>query len=81
MEVVWRGEANMTYFKAGINYEEFYHFHNELRKDPTQCSEYCRKLPSTFDYIVQAIQQHISQSSTNFQKTIYLEVRLFVILQ
>jgi len=36
-------------------------------------------LNSTFDYIQQAI-QHISQSSTNFQKTLSLEVRLFVTL-
>jgi hypothetical protein len=50
MEVVGGGEANMTYFKAGINSEEFYHLHNELRKDTTQCSEYCRTLPSTFNY-------------------------------
>jgi len=26
--------------------------------------------PSTFDYTVQAIRQHISHSSTNFQETI-----------
>jgi hypothetical protein len=61
MEVVWGGEANVTYFKAGINKEEFYHFHNELRKNPTQCSEYCRTLPSIFDYIEQAV-QHIIYS-------------------
>jgi hypothetical protein len=80
MEVVWGGEANITYFKTGINEEECYHLHNELRKNPNQCSEYCRTLHSTFDYTQQAI-QHISHSSTNFQKTISLEERLFVTLR
>jgi len=37
-------------------------------------------LPSIFDYMQQAI-QHISHSSTNFQKTMSLEVRLFVTLR
>jgi len=37
--------------------------------------------PSTFDYIVQAIRQHISHISTNFQKTISVEERLFVTLR
>ena len=35
-------------------------------------------LPSTFDYTMQAIRQHISHISTNFQKTISVEERLFV---
>ena len=35
-------------------------------------------LPSTFDYLAQAKRQHISHSSTNFQKTISVEERLFV---
>jgi hypothetical protein len=55
MEVLWGGEANMTYFKAGINLEEIYHLHNELRKNPIHYSEYCKTLPSTFDYVRQAI--------------------------
>jgi len=38
-------------------------------------------LPLTFDYIVQAIRQHISHSSTVFQKTISLEERQFVTLR
>jgi len=38
-------------------------------------------LPSAFDYIMQAIQEHISHSSTNFQKTMSLEERLFVTLR
>ena len=71
----------MAYFEASINYQELHHLHNELRKDPTQCSEYYRTLPATFDYIEQAIQQHISHSSTNFQRTISLEERLFVTLR
>jgi hypothetical protein len=70
----------MIYFKAGVSKEEFYHLHNELRKSPTQCSEYCRTLPSIFYCMQQAI-QHISHSSTDFQKTIFLEVGLFVTLR
>jgi deoxyribodipyrimidine photolyase len=52
---------------------EFHHPYVELRKDPTTFFEYCAMLPSTFDCIVQAIRQYISQSSTNFQKTISVE--------
>ena len=37
--------------------------------------------PSTFDYIVQAIRQHISHISTNFHKTISVEERLFVTMR
>jgi len=71
----------MTNFKAGINLGEFYCLYNELRKDSTKFFEYCRMLPSAFDYIVRAIRQHISHISTNFQKTISVEERLFVTLR
>jgi len=54
--------------------------HNEKKESPTQCSEYCRTLLSIFDYTQQAI-QHISHTSTNFQKKISLEEILFVTLQ
>jgi hypothetical protein len=54
--------------------------HNEIRKSPTQCSEYCRTLPCIFDYIQQVI-QHISHSSTSFQKKKSLEEILFVTLR
>ena len=47
---------------------EFHHLYNELRKDSTKFFEYSRTMPSTFDYIVQAIGQHISHTSTHFQK-------------
>jgi len=59
---------------------EFHHLYNDLRKDSTNFFEYCRMSPLTFDYIVQAIRQHISHISTNFQKTISME-RLFVTLR
>jgi len=42
-------------FQSLYQLRGIYHLHNKLRKDPTQCSEYCRMLPSTFDYIEQAI--------------------------
>ena len=60
---------------------EFYHLYNDLRKDSTTFFEYCRMSPSTFDYIKQAIRQYISHISTNFQKTISVEERLFVTLR
>ena len=60
---------------------EFHHLYNDLRKDSTKFFEYCRKSPSTFDYIVQAIRQYISHISTNFQKTISVEEKLFVTLR
>jgi hypothetical protein len=68
-------------FKSQYQLGEFHHLHNELRKDSTKFFEYCRMLPSTFDYIVQAVRQHISHISINFQKTISLEERLFVTLR
>jgi hypothetical protein len=79
--VVWRGEANMTYLKADINKEIVHHLYNELKKCPTEVFEYCRKLSATCDHILQAIQQHISCSSRNFQNTIYMEERLSVVLR
>jgi hypothetical protein len=66
---VWKGEENKTYLKAGISQGEFHHLYNELRKDSTEYFEYCRMSPSTFDYIVQAIRQHISHISTNLQNS------------
>jgi len=60
---------------------EFHHLYNDLRKDSTKCFEYCPMSPSSFDYIVQAIRQHISHISTIFQKTISVEERLFVTLR
>ena len=68
-------------FKGRYQLGEFHHLHNEPRKDPTVCFEQCNLLPSAFNYIGQDIQQHISHSSVNFQKTIPLEERLFVTLR
>ena len=68
-------------FKSRYQLGEFYHLYNELWKDSTKFFQYCRMLPSTFDYIVQAIQQHISHISTNFQRTTSVEERLFVTLR
>jgi hypothetical protein len=48
-------------FQSRYQLRGFYHLHNELRKNPTQCFEHCRTLPSTFDYIQRAI-QHIIYS-------------------
>jgi hypothetical protein len=47
-------------FKSGYQLGEFHHLYNELQKDSTKFFEYCRMSPSAFDYIVQAIRQHIS---------------------
>jgi hypothetical protein len=68
-------------FKSRNQLGEFHHLYNELRKDSTKFFEYCRMSPSTFDYIVQAIRKHISHVSTNFQKTIPMEERLFVTMK
>jgi hypothetical protein len=68
-------------FQSRYQLGEFHHLYNELRKDSTKFFEYCRMSPSTFDYVVQAIRQHISHISTNFQKTISVEERLFVELR
>ena len=57
-------------FQSRYQLGEFYHLYNEPRKDSTKFFEYCRMSPSTFDCIVQAIRQHISHISTNFQKTV-----------
>ena len=64
-------------FQSRYQLGEFHLLYNELRKDSTKFFEYCRMSPSTFDYIVQAIRHHIS---TNFQKTVSVEERLFVTL-
>jgi hypothetical protein len=68
-------------FKNRYQLGEFHHLYNELRTDCTKFFEYCRMSPATFDYIVQAIRQHIPHISTNFQKTITVEERLFVTLR
>jgi hypothetical protein len=68
-------------FQSRYQLGEFHHLYNELRKDFTKFFEYCRMSPSAFDYIVQTIRQHISRISTNFQKTISVEERLFVTLK
>jgi len=68
-------------FQSRYQLGEFHHLYNELRKDSTKLFEYCRMSPSTFDYIVQAIRQHILHISTNFQKTISVEERRFVTLR
>jgi len=75
-------EAKKTcIFQSRYQLVEFHHLYNELRKDSTKFFEYCRMSPSTLDYIVQAIRQHMSHISINFQKTISLEERLFVTLR
>jgi hypothetical protein len=56
-------------FKSRFQLGEFHLPYNELRKDSTEFFEYCRMSPSAFDYIVQAIRQHISHISTNFQNS------------
>jgi hypothetical protein len=53
-------------FKSRYQLGEFHHLCNELRKDSTKLSEYCRMSPSAFDYIVQAIRKHISHISKKF---------------
>jgi hypothetical protein len=63
-------------FKSCYQLGEFHHLYNELRKDSTKFFEYCRMSPAAFDYRVQAIEQHISHISTNFQKAISMEERL-----
>jgi len=68
-------------FQSRNQLGEFRHLYNELRKNSTKFFECRRMLPSTFDYVVQAIRQHISHISTNFQKTISVEERLFVTLR
>jgi len=68
-------------FQSRYQLGEFHHLCNELRKDSTKFFEYCRMLPSAFDYTVQAIQQPISHISTSFQTTVSMEERLFVTLR
>jgi hypothetical protein len=68
-------------FQSQYESGESHHLYNELRKDPTKFFEYCRMSPSIFYYIVQPIQQPISHISTDFQKTISVEERLYVTLR
>jgi len=68
-------------FQSRYQLGEFHRLCNELRKDSTKFFEYCRMTPSAFDYILQALRLHISHISTNFQKTISVEERLFVTLR
>ena len=55
-------------FKSRYELGEFHHLYNELRKDPTKCFEYCNMLPSTLDYIVQAIQHTFHTAQQIFRK-------------
>ena len=75
------GRNKHDIFKSQYQLGEFHHLYNELRNYSTKFFEYCKMSPSTFDYIVQAIRQYISHISTNFQRTISVEERLFVTLR
>jgi hypothetical protein len=66
----WCGETKQIHdIKKKKSKENF--ITSIMSQDPTQYFEYCNMLPLTFGYIVQAIRQHISHSSTVFQKTIF----------
>lgn len=75
-----RSGTNIVYLERHI-YGEFHNLYEELRAQPLLFKEYCRMLPTTFDYIVQAIKPVLQFTSTNFQRPISVEERLMVTLR
>lgn len=75
-----RNETNSMYLERNIH-GEFHNLYHELRTEPSLFKEYCRMLPTTFDYIVEAIKPILRLTATNFQRPISVEERLMVTLR
>jgi hypothetical protein len=75
-----RSETNIMYLERHVH-GEFHNLYQELRTEPFLFKEYCRMLPTTFDYIVQAIKPVLRFTATNFQRPISVEERLMVTLR
>jgi len=58
-------ETNIIYLERHIH-GEFHHLYQELKNQPLLFKEYVRMLPTTFDYIVDAIKPVLQLNSTNF---------------
>ena len=56
---------------------EFLHLYNDLRKGSTKFCEYCKMSPWTFDYIVQAIRQHIWLCSAGYTTAHFTHLNKF----
>ena len=63
-------------------YGEFHTLYDELRSRPVEFKEYCRMLPTTFDYIIKTIRPALqSMPSTYNRASISLEEKLMVTLR
>jgi len=68
-------------FQSRYRLGVFDHLHNELRKDSTKFFWVLQNVAFSIWLYRAGYWQHISHSSTNFQKTISVEERLFVTLR
>ena len=75
-----RSETNIMYLERHIH-GEFHNLYQELRTEPLLFKGYCQMLPTTFDYIVEAIKPVLQLTVTNFQRPISVEERLMVTLR
>lgn len=75
-----RQPTDIFYLERGRD-GEFHRLYEKLRKCPYLFYGYTRMLPSTFDYILNAIKPEIKYVATNFQQPISIEERLIVTLR
>jgi hypothetical protein len=75
-----RNPTNIIFLER-MKFGEFHHLYRQLRTSPNLFHNYCRMLPTTFDYIVNAIKSEIRYKPTNFQRPISVEERLMLTLR
>lgn len=73
-----RNETNIIYLERHTH-GEFHHLYEELKSQPLVFKGYARMLPTTFDYIVDAIKPALQLKPTNFQQPISVEERLIMV--
>lgn len=78
--IMQRSGTNTVYLERHTH-GEFHNLYQDLRTQPLLFKEYCRMLPTTFNYIVQAIKPVLQFTTTNFQEPISVEERLMVTLR
>nr|CAH7737144.1 unnamed protein product [Callosobruchus chinensis] len=75
-----RHPTNIFYLERNKD-GEFHRLYKKLKRCPKLFHGYTRMLPSTFDYVLNAIKGKITHATTNFQQPISPEERLIVTLR
>ena len=81
VHVLWARISNLCVGAQARTRRACDRMYPELRSNPGQFKEYCRMLPPTFDYVVEAIKPVVERATTNFRKPISVEERLMVTLR